>query len=84
MKKKIKMFLYAEPGTGKSTFASKAPNPFFITTDGNFEWLDLPEEQHKQVFSFKEAKALFNKWIVCVYIVVLSIGCVGQIFTLRM
>lgn len=60
MKKKIKMFLYAEPGTGKSTFASKAPNPFFITTDGNFEWLDLPEEQHKQVFSFKEAKALFN------------------------
>lgn len=60
MKRHIKLFLYAEPGTGKSTFASKAPNPFFITTDGNFEWLDLPDEQHKQVFSWKEAKTLFN------------------------
>ena len=52
MKKHIKMVLYAEPGVGKSTFASKAPNPYFITTDGNFEWLDLPDKNHKQVFSW--------------------------------
>lgn len=59
MKKHIKMVLYAEPGVGKSTFASKAPNPYFITTDGNFEWLDLPDKNHKQVFSWEEAKKTF-------------------------
>lgn len=48
-KKYLKMVLYAEPGVGKSTFASKAPNPFFICTDGNFGWLDLPDEQHVQI-----------------------------------
>lgn len=59
MKKHIKMVLYAEPGVGKSTFASKAPNPYFITTDGNFEWLDLPDKNHKQVFTWEEAKKVF-------------------------
>lgn len=61
MKKHVKMVLYAEPGVGKSTFASKAPNPFFITTDGNFEWLDLPDQNHKQVFGWDEAKAVFKQ-----------------------
>lgn len=61
MKKHVKMVLYAEPGVGKSTFASKAPNPFFITTDGNFEWLDLPDKNHTQVFGWDEAKAAFKQ-----------------------
>ena len=56
MSKKLKMVLEAEPGTGKSTFAAHSDKPFFITTDGNFEWLDLPEKDHKQVFSWLEAK----------------------------
>ena len=38
--KRIKMVLYGEPGVGKSVFASKAPKPFFICTDGNYEWLE--------------------------------------------
>ena len=58
-KKTIKAVFYGEPGTGKSTLLSKAPNPFFITTDGNFEWLDLPEENHVQVYSFEEARKVF-------------------------
>ena len=48
-KKYVKMVLYAEPGVGKSTFASKAPNPFFICSDGNFGWLGLPDNQHVQI-----------------------------------
>lgn len=58
-KKTIKAVFYGEPGTGKSTLLSKAPNPFFITTDCNFEWLDLPEENHVQVYSFEEARKVF-------------------------
>ena len=52
MIKKIKMMLYGQPGVGKSVFALKFPKPFFITTDGNYEWLDefgAKEEDHKQV-----------------------------------
>ena len=60
--KTIKMLLYGEPGVGKSVFASKAPKPFFITTDGNYEWLEdfgaIPEA-HQQVYSWDEAKNLF-------------------------
>ena len=48
-RKFVKMVLYAEPGVGKSTFASKAPNPFFICSDGNFGWLGLPDNQHVQI-----------------------------------
>lgn len=60
--KKLKMLLYGEPGVGKSTFACKAPKPFFITTDGNYEWLEdfgAKTEDHKQVFSWEEAKEAF-------------------------
>ena len=39
-KKKIKMLVYGEPGVGKSVFASQFPKPFFLTTDGNYEWLE--------------------------------------------
>lgn len=61
--KRIKMMLYGEPGVGKSVFASKAPKPFFITTDGNYEWLEdfgADPNAHKQVFSWAEAKAVFE------------------------
>lgn len=61
--KKIKMLLYGEPGTGKSVFASKFPKPFFVTTDGNYEWLidfGAKEEAHQRVQSWAEAKKLFK------------------------
>lgn len=64
MSKRIKMVLYGEPGTGKSVFACKAPKPFFITTDGNYEWLEefgAKEEDHIQVSSWEEMKEAFAK-----------------------
>lgn len=64
--KHIKMVLYGEPGVGKSVFASKAPKPFFITTDGNYEFLEdfgAKPEDHIQVNSWTEAKkALSNTY----------------------
>lgn len=62
--KHVKMVLYGEPGVGKSVFASKAPRPFFITTDGNYEFLEdfgAKEEDHIQVNSWAEAKKAFAK-----------------------
>lgn len=62
--KHIKMLLYGEPGVGKSVFASKSPRPFFITTDGNFEWLEdfgAKLEDHIQVSSWEEAKKAFKE-----------------------
>ena len=62
--KHVKMVLYGEPGVGKSVFASKAPNPFFITTDGNYEFLEdfgAKPEDHIQVNSWAEAKKAFAK-----------------------
>lgn len=65
MAKFIKMAIYGEPGVGKSTFAAKAPKPFFITTDGNYEYLEdfcgSKPEDHIQCYSWKEMKAAFNK-----------------------
>lgn len=60
--KRIKMLLYGEPGVGKSTFAVKAPKPYFVTTDGNYEFLEefgADPEAHTQVSSWSEAKKLF-------------------------
>lgn len=60
--KRIKMLLYGEPGVGKSVFASKAPKPYFVTTDGNYEFLEefgAKPEAHTQVNSWSEAKKLF-------------------------
>lgn len=60
----IKMVLYGEPGVGKSVFASKAPKPFFITTDGNYEFLEdfgAKPEDHIQVNSWAEAKKAFSR-----------------------
>ena len=65
MAKFIKMAIYGEPGVGKSTFAAKAPKPFFITTDGNYEYLEdfcgAAPEDHVQVNSWKETVAAFNR-----------------------
>ena len=60
MAKKVKMVIYGKPGEGKSTFASKSDNPLFICTDGNFEWLDLPDENHVRVSTWKQAKQVIN------------------------
>lgn len=60
--KRIYMMLYGEPGVGKSVFACKAPKPYFITTDGNYEWLEdfgADPKAYTQVSSWEEAKKLF-------------------------
>lgn len=65
MAKNIKMVLYGEPGVGKSTFAAGAPRPFFITTDGNYEYLEdfcgMKAEDHQQCFSWAEMKKAFAR-----------------------
>lgn len=65
MVKNIKMVLYGEPGVGKSTFAAGAPRPFFITTDGNYEYLEdfcgMRPEDHQQCFSWAEMKKAFTR-----------------------
>lgn len=61
--KHIKGILYADPGVGKSVFANAAPNRFFITTDGNYEYLEefgAKPEDHVQVHSWAETKALID------------------------
>lgn len=62
--KHFKMVLYGEPGVGKSVFAMHAPKPYFITTDGNYEWLEefgAKAEDHKEVSTWSEAKEEFAK-----------------------
>lgn len=62
----IKMAIYGEPGVGKSTFAAKAPKPFFITTDGNYEYLEsfcgAKPEDHVQIGSWKEFKNVIDTY----------------------
>lgn len=62
--KRIKMVLYGDPGVGKSTFAIQAPKPFFICTDGNYEWLEefgADPNAHAEVSSWSEAKKIFSR-----------------------
>lgn len=57
IKRPVKMLLYAPPGTGKSVFAAHFPKPFFICTDGNYEWLldfGAKAEDHININSFAE------------------------------
>ena len=57
MTKKIKAFVWGNPGAGKSVFAAKFPKPFFICTDGNYDWLiefGAKPDAHVRVNSFKE------------------------------
>ena len=60
MAKKVKMVIFGPPGVGKSTFAAKAPSPLFLTTDGNFEWLDLPDENNVRLSTWKQAKQVIS------------------------
>lgn len=62
MEKKIKALFYGPPGVGKSVFVLGAPNPYYVTTDGNYEWLDefgAKAEAHTQVSTWEEAKKVF-------------------------
>lgn len=62
--KRIKMLLYGEPGVGKSVFASKAPKPHFICTDGNYEWLEdfgADPDACTNVTSWSEMKKAFKQ-----------------------
>lgn len=64
MSKRIKMVLYGEPGVGKSVFASHAPKPFFICTDGNYEWLEdfgADPNAHYNASSWSEIKKIIEK-----------------------
>lgn len=63
MRKLIRMAIYGDQGSGKSTFASKAPNPFYITTDGNFAWLDLPKKNHVRISNFEQFKVLVELFV---------------------
>lgn len=57
IKRPVKMLLYAQPGTGKSVFAGKFPKPFFICTDGNYEWLldfGVDPKAHVDISSYAE------------------------------
>lgn len=38
----VRLFLYAEPGFGKSYFADQFPEPFIINTDGNLPYYTAP------------------------------------------
>lgn len=72
MAKKIKMVLYGEPGTGKSVFAGNSSKAFFITSDGNYEWLeglvpDFDEKNHVQISSFAEFERLLPQLLTDAY-----------------
>lgn len=63
-KKKIKALFYGEPGVGKSVFASQFPKPFFLTTDGNYEWLEdfgADPNAHHRVDSWADFVDYINK-----------------------
>ena len=69
------MMLYSEPGTGKSVFAyllgkelqkmeGTKKGAFFITTDGNYEWLEdfgADDNDHIQVNSYVEMVKAFQQ-----------------------
>jgi len=58
-----KLFLYGGPGVGKSVFALQFPKPFFITTDGNYEFLKIfgaKDEDHQQCWSWKEIRKIIQ------------------------
>ena len=50
----IKLFLYGEPYTGKTTFASKFPNPLILSTDGNYKFLTTPALDVNNLTDWKE------------------------------
>jgi hypothetical protein len=61
--KPLRVFVYGVPGIGKSTFASKAPSPIFIGTEGGTSRLDvdrLPEPKTWEDF-FQRVGLLTDK-----------------------
>lgn len=61
MAKTIKMLLYGEPGIGKSTFCLGFPKPFYICSDGNYEWLEGADPSaHVEVSSWAKMKQIID------------------------
>ncbi len=40
--KKVKLYLYGSPMSGKTTFANGFPDPLMLNTDGNIQYVDAP------------------------------------------
>ena len=40
--KKVKLYLYGAPMSGKTTFVNKFPDPLMLNTDGNIQYVDAP------------------------------------------
>lgn len=40
--KKVKLYLYGSPMSGKTTFANEFPDPLMLNTDGNIQYVDSP------------------------------------------
>lgn len=40
--KKVKLYLYGSPMSGKTTFANGFPDPLMLNTDGNIQYVDSP------------------------------------------
>lgn len=57
--KKIKMVMYGTSGTGKTVFATSAPNFYAITADANYDWVEdfgMTPDRYTQVTSWTEFK----------------------------
>lgn len=58
--KKVKLYLYGAPMSGKTTFASGFPEPLILNTDGNIQYVDSPyiaiRDQVKMNGRIKETK----------------------------
>lgn len=58
-----KLAIYGQPAVGKSVFALGWNNPFFICTDGNYDFLEdfgAKPENHVQVHDWNEFKAFIK------------------------
>jgi len=40
--KKVKLYLYGSPMSGKTTFANQFPDVLMLNTDGNIQYVDSP------------------------------------------
>lgn len=58
--KKVKLYLYGSPMSGKTTFANGFPSPLMLNTDGNIQYVDAPyiaiRDQVKMNGRIKETK----------------------------
>lgn len=58
-----KIVIYAEPKTGKTTFASEAPDPFFINIEGGLNYLDKKVRTTPRLKSYDDVIA----WLSHIY-----------------